>query len=215
MNEIKQNNESKRRKHQGETPTEVRNEITRLYQSTHDGESFVSALTANNYSLVRSTRKVIFVIDPKGGEHNLIKRIDAPRKEIEGKLAGIQIANLKLKKSRKREAIIKCFLTLAEKAEIETKANQAELSVSGFLRSLVFRKKTRQPKASRRPALEKVDLVNIRFELRKIAELLTQIANLQNQSGCFDAVAYTEVCDQHKAVLDAILSALSKKGAIL
>ena len=44
MNEIEQNNESKRRKHQGETPTEVRTEITRLYQSTHDGESFIAAL---------------------------------------------------------------------------------------------------------------------------------------------------------------------------
>ncbi len=215
MYEIKQNIESKRRKHQGETPTEVRDQITRLYQSTHDGESFIAALLANNYSLVKSTRGVIFVIDLKGGEHNLFKRIAAPRKEIESKLADIQIANLKQKKCRQREAIIKCFLTLAEKAEIETKANQSELSVSGFLRSLVFGKKTRQPKASRRPALEKVDLVNIRFELRKIAENLTQITNMQNQSGCFDAVAYTEVCDQHKAVLDAILSALSKKGAIL
>ena len=207
--------ESKRRKHQGETPTEVRAQFTRIYESTHDGESFVSALIANNYSLVRSTRKVIFVIDPKGGEHNLIKRIDAPRKEIESKLAGIQIASLKQKKCRNREAIIKCFLTPAEKAEIETKANQAELSVSGFLRSLFFGTKTRQPKASRRPALEKAELVSIRFELRKIAENLTQIANTQNQSGCFDAVAYTEVCDQHKSVLDAILNALSKKGAIL
>ena len=69
MNEIKQTNESKRRKHQGETPTEVRTEITRLYQNTLDGESLVTALKANNYSLVRSTRKVIFIIDHKGGEH--------------------------------------------------------------------------------------------------------------------------------------------------
>ena len=215
MNEIKQTNASKRRKLQGETPTEVRAQITRLCQSTHDGESFIAALTANNFSLVKSTRGVIFVIDPKGGEHNLFKRIDAPRKEIESKLADIQIANLALKKCREREVCIKCFLTPVEKAEIKTRANQAELTVSGYLRSLVFGKKTRQPKASRRPALEKVDLVNIRFELRKIAENLNQIANIQNQSGCFDIVAFTEVCDQHKAVLHAILSALSKKGAII
>ena len=83
--------QSKRHKPQGETPTEVCAKITRFYQSTHEGESFVSALKANNYSLFKSTRKVIFIFDPKGGEHNLIKRIDAPLKEIESKLAAAQI----------------------------------------------------------------------------------------------------------------------------
>ena len=214
MNEIKQNIESKRRKPQGETPTEVRAQITRLYQSTHDGESFIAALLANNYSLVKSTRGVIFVIDLKGGEHNLFKRIAAPRKEIVSKLADIQIANLKQKKCRKREAIIKCFLTAAEKAEIETRANQAELSVSAYIRSLVFRKKTRQPKASRRPALEKVDLVNIRFELRKIAENLTQIANMQNHGNGFDTAAFTQVCDQHVIALKVIMTALGKRTSL-
>ncbi|MFZ2170396.1 MAG: hypothetical protein WAW61_12250, partial [Methylococcaceae bacterium] len=199
MNEKKQTNVSKHRKTQGESPTEVRNEITRLYQSAQNGASFVAALKASNYSLVKSTRGVIFIIDRKGGEHNLIKRIEAPRKEIESKFADIQIANLPLKKSRKREGFIKCFLTPAEKAEIKTRANQAELTASGYLRSLFFGKNTQQPKASRRPAAEKVELVNIRYELRKIGEKLTQIAHMQNQDGGFDTVAYTQLCDQHNA----------------
>ena len=137
-----------------------------------------------------------------------------PRQEIESKLAGIQIANLKQKKCRKREAFIKCFLTLAEKAEIETKANQSELSASGYLRSLVFGKKTRQPKASRRPAQDKVDLVNIRFELRKIAENLTQIANMQNHGNGFDTTAFTKVCDQHIFTLNVIMTAIGKRMSL-
>ena len=71
--------QSKHHKPQGETPTEVCAKITRPYQSTHEGESFVSASKDNNYSLFKSSRKVIFIIDPKGGEYNLIKRIDDPK----------------------------------------------------------------------------------------------------------------------------------------
>ena len=214
MNNKKLTNESKRRKTQGESPTAVRTEVTRLYQNTQNGASLVAALKANNYSLVKSSRRVIFVIDRKGGEHNLIKRIEAPRKEIESKLADIQIANLPLKKSREREVFIKCFLTPAEKAEIIKRANQAELTVSGYLRSLVFGKNAQQPKASWRPAAEKVELVNIRYELRKIGEKLTQIARMQNQGSGFDTVAYTQLCDQHNTVLKAIMSALTKRAPL-
>ena len=100
------------------------------------------------------------------------------------------------------------FLTADEKAEIKTRAKQAELSESGFLRSLVFVKKTRQPKASRRPAQEKIDLVNIRYELRKIGGDLTQIAQMQNQSNGFDTVAFSQVCDLHISALKTIMSSL-------
>jgi hypothetical protein len=214
MNKIKQPNESKRRKTQGESPTEVRTEITRLYQSTHNGASLITDIKANNYSLVKSTRSIIFVIDRKGGVHNLFKRIAAPRKEIESKLADIQIADLPLKKSREREALIKCFLTPDEKAEIKTRANQAELSVSGYLRSLIFGKKAKQPKASRRPAQEKEELVIIRVELRKIGWLFTQIADRQEQGSGFDTFAFTQVCDQHIAVLKALMSIFNKRASL-
>ena len=214
MNNRKLTNESKTRKTQGESPTEVRTEITRLFQSTHNGASLVAALKANNYSLVKSTRGVIFVIDRKGGEHNLFVRIDAPRKEIESKLADLSPATLPLKKSREREAFIKCFLTPAEKAEIKTRANQAELTVSGYLRSLVFGNNAQQPKTSRRPAAEKGVLINIRYELRKIGENLTQIAHIQNLNSGFDTDTYTQLCNQHIAVLKAIMSALGKRAPL-
>jgi hypothetical protein len=208
MNEKKQNIESNRRRTQGESPTDVRTEITRLYQSTQNGTDLVAALKANNFSLVKSSRNVIFVIDPKGGEHNLIKRIKAPREEIECKLADIEIALLPLKKCRERGDVIKCYVNPAEEAEIKICANKAELSVSGYLRSLVFGKKTQQPKASRRPTVENRELVSIRFELRKIGASFTQIALMQNQGSGLDTVAYTELYNQHRAILKMIMSAL-------
>ena len=208
MNKIIRANKSKRHKPQGETPTEVRSEITRLYQSTQNGTDLVAALKANNFSVVKSTRNVIFVIDPKGGEHNLIKRIKAPREEIVSKLADIDMALLPQKKTRERGEIIKCFLTADEKAEIKNRAKQAELSESGFLRSLVFGGKARQPKASRRPTAEKGELINIRYELRKIGGSFTQIAQMQNQSSGFDTLAFSQVCDLHISALKTIMSAL-------
>jgi hypothetical protein len=214
MNKKKQTNESKHHKTLGKTPTEVRTEITRIYQGTQNGTDLVAALKANNFSLVKSTRNVIFVIDPKGGEHNLIKRIKAPREEIECKLADIEIALLPLKKCRERGDVIKCYVNPAEEAEIKICANKAELSVSGYLRSLVFRKKTQQPKASRRPTDENRELVSIRFELRKIGASFTQIALMQNQGSSLDTVAYTQLCEEHIAVLKTIMSALGKRAPL-
>ena len=150
------------------------------------------------------------MIDPKDGEHNLFKRINAPIEEIKNKLADIQISKLPLKKSREREVIIKCFVTRSEKEEIQTRANQAELSTSGFLRSLVFGKKKHQQKSSWRPTLEKEELVKIRFELRQMGGKLTEMAKIQNQSD-FDNDAFTQMIELHRKALTLIMSALGKK----
>jgi hypothetical protein len=98
MNEKKQTNVSKRSKTQGESSTEVRTEITRLYQSTHNGASLITALKANNYSLVKSTRNIIFVIDRKGGVHNLFKRIAAPVKRSKANLPIFKLQSCHRKK---------------------------------------------------------------------------------------------------------------------
>lgn len=198
-------------KSKSKTPTEVRAEITKLYQKTNSGQELAAALKARYYKLVRSTRHVIFVIDKKGGEHNLISRIAAPRDEIETKLADLDPAALPLKKTREREAFIKCFLTLAEKTEIKARADQAELTVSGYLRSLIFGKNTPQPKASRRPLAEKEELVNIRYELRKIGGNLNQIAHSQNQGKGFDNIAFAKLNAEHLKALKAIMTALGKE----
>ena len=212
MKKRKQTSESKRRKTQGQNPTEVRSEITRLFQNTNNVEEFIAALKTSGYSLARSTRKVIFLIDPKGGEHNLFKHINAPIEEIKNKLADIQISKLPLKKSREREVIIKCCVTPSEKEEIQARAHQAELSTSGYILSLALGKKKHQHKSSRRPTLEKVELVKIRFELRQIGGTLTEMAKIQNQSD-FDNDAFTQMIELHRKALTLIMSALGKKVA--
>jgi hypothetical protein len=78
---------------------------------------------------------------------------------------------------------------------------------------LVFGKKAKQPKASWRPAAEKVELINIRYELRKIGGNFTQIADKQDQDSGFDTVAFSKVCDKHIAVLKALMS-LIKRASI-
>lgn len=210
MNEKTPGIDAKSGKPQGMSPTEVRAEITELYQSTDTGVALAAALTACHYSLVRSTRNAIFLIDPQGGEHNLLSRINAPREEVKKKLADLDTATLPLKKSREREAVIKCFLSPAEKAELKNRADQAELSVSGYIRALIWGNDAQQPKAARRPMTDKQTLVNLRHELRTIASQLSQLATSQNQDEGFDKIAFAELCSEHSNVLKAILTALGK-----
>ncbi|POZ49670.1 plasmid mobilization protein [Methylovulum psychrotolerans] len=200
----------KRRKPQGIPPSEVRAEITRLYQTAANGTELAAALTACHYALTRSTRRAILVTDPQGGEHNLLSRIAIPREEALSKLADLNPDSLPLKKSREREAAVKCFLTPAEKSELISRADQAELSLSGYIRALIFANAAQQPKASRRPMTDKQELVKLRQELRTIGGHLSELAAIQHPIGGFDNKTFAELCSAHENALKAILSALSK-----
>ena len=210
MSENQPSDDPKPKRPQGKTPTEVRAEITQLYQHTHNGTELANALKAKHYTLEKSTRNVIVIIDSQGGEHNLFRQIVAPKEEIKQKLADLNPANLPLKKSREREAVIKCHVTSAEQAEIKKRANQAELSVSGYLRTLIFDKKTPPSKASRRPSIDKETLVSLRYELRKIGGELSQLANAPQQNQDVDHNAFSKLFVAHENVLNAIMTALNK-----
>ncbi|WP_130471933.1 plasmid mobilization protein [Candidatus Magnetaquicoccus inordinatus] len=82
---------------------------------------------------------------------------------------------------RQRQGLAKCFVNAAEKAEIEEKAARAGLSVSGYLRALVFGKDAPQPRGARRPAVEKELLVRLLGEIGKIGSNVNQIAHVANQ----------------------------------
>ena len=195
----------------GETPTEVRRILTTLYQKSTNGKTLSNLLIAEGYEVVRSTRNILFVIDRKGYAHNLAKRIDATREDIETKLADIDIASLPLKKSRERDVSITCFLTLAEKNEIKRLAQKAELSLSGYVRQLVFGHNVQQPKASRQPLPEKRELIKLRTDLRKISGVIAQMTETQKNASGFDPIAYNQLCDQYHATLHAIMVALNQK----
>jgi hypothetical protein len=150
----------------GLTPIEARKEITIIYQNTRNGAELVAALEAQGFVLVRSSRHKVFVIDRKGGKHNLLSRIAAPPEEVEKKLADLDPAVFPPNKSRKLDEFVKCVLSAKEKADVQSRADRAGLSISGYLRELIFGKDTPQPKAARRPPVEKEELIKLRYELR-------------------------------------------------
>ncbi len=209
MNEKSQPTDPKPNRPQGKPPSEVRAEISQLYQSTTNGTELAAALKAHHYSLVKSTRNVLFIIDPQGGEHNLSRRIQAPKNDIQVKLADLDPASLPLKKTRELEHSIKCFVTPAEKEQITAQAKQARLSTSGYLRTLIFENETPR-KASKRPKIENVELFAIRHQLRTVAGQITKLASHQQQNKGFDNKAFSQLCSEHEKVLKAILTALNK-----
>lgn len=82
---------------------------------------------------------------------------------------------------RERQGRAICFVNAAEKAAIEEKAARAGLSVSGYLRALIFGKNSPQPRGARRPMVEKELLVRLLGELGKIGSNVNQIAHVANQ----------------------------------
>lgn len=209
MSQKSQPTDPKPSRPQGKPPTEIRAEITQLYQSTTNGTELAAALKAKYYTLVKSTRNIIFIIDPQGGEHNLSRQIQASKAEIKAKLADLNPKDLPLKKTRELEHSIKCFVTPAEKEQITAQAKQARLSTSGYLRTLIFENETPR-KASKRPKIENAELFAIRHQLRTVAGQITQIASHQKQNKGFDNKAFTQLCSDHEKVLKAILTALNK-----
>ena len=205
MNDPKQQS-TRSKKGDSQALIEAGDEITLLYQNARNGTELAAKLQAQNYRLEKSTRLKLFVIDRKGGEHNLIFSIAAPREDVEKKLADIDPATLPLKKSRERDAFVKCFVSLEEKAKIEALAEREELSVSGYLRVLIFGKKTPQPKGSRRPSVHKQALVKLYTELNQVGNNLKKIEQ-HTQEQFFNSGSYKAT---YNTLLDAITAALSK-----
>ena len=114
---------------------------------------------------------------------------------------------------RQRATFLHLRATPAEKVEINTRAQRAGLTVSGFLRALIFGKDTPQPRAAMRPPVEAEALTALRYELRKIGGNLNQIAHHLNQGQDPDKQTLADLTAQHQTVLEAILTALGKKPA--
>lgn len=109
---------------------------------------------------------------------------------------------------RERDKLICWRVTAGERAELATCAERAGLSVAGYLRALAFGKDTPQPRAARRPPVEKQELVRLQYELRKIGGNLNQIAHALNAEQGFNAPAFAEIRAEHLATLKAIRAAL-------
>jgi hypothetical protein len=112
--------------------------------------------------------------------------------------------------TRLRQSSIRLRVTETERNAIADRAERVGLTVSGYLRAMALGADTPQPKAARRPPVEKAELVTLRYELRKIGGNLNQIAHAVNAGQGFDEAAYVRLCAEHAAVLKAILAALGK-----
>ena len=106
-------------------------------------------------------------------------------------------------------AVLKC--TPEQRAEIEARAERAGLSVSGYLRALVFGKDTPQPRAAKRVKLT-ADMEAIKqllYEFRKIGGNLNQIAHHLNRDEHTPPEIIKTALAEHIAAARLVVAALS------
>jgi hypothetical protein len=113
--------------------------------------------------------------------------------------------------TRERQERVFIRMTGAEKADIAAKAERAGLSVAGYLRALAFGADTPQPRAARRPPVEKEEIVRLQYELRKIGGNINQIAHHLNRGEEPPPPIIAAVFAEHIAAARAIVAALGQK----
>jgi hypothetical protein len=114
-------------------------------------------------------------------------------------------------RQRTKQAVLPC--TPEERAEIEARAEKAGLTVSGYLRALVFGADTPQPRAAKRATVQAETLQRILAELGKTGGNLNQIARRVNQNLGFDAPIFAELSAELRYAVRALLAALGKEPA--
>lgn len=113
---------------------------------------------------------------------------------------------------RERQGRAVCFVNEAEKAAIEAKAEKAGLSVSGYMRALIFGKDTPQPRGAKRPVVEKELLVRVLGELGKIGSNLNQIAHVANQGRGVNHPALAQLVAEVVAMRQEVKAALGREA---
>jgi hypothetical protein len=198
---------------QGFTPGEAREKITALFRATRTGPGFAAALAKAGFQLVKTTRRVLQAIDPKGGAHTLTLRIAAPPAEVEKRLAEIPLEKTPTKQTRERKARAVLQCTPEELIKIEGRAARAGLSVSGYLRALAFGKDTPQPRAAKCVKLtaDMQALQELRYELRKIGGNINQIAHQLNRGEETAPDILAAALAEHIAAARAVNAALTGK----
>jgi hypothetical protein len=79
----------------GLTPQQVTEQVTALWRSADNGQSFAAALSDAGYVLARGDRRDFVIIDPKCGTHSLARRIEGVRvKDIRERMADFDASEL-------------------------------------------------------------------------------------------------------------------------
>jgi len=193
----------------GESPQALRRTLTQLFDRAHDGIHFHALLEAAGYRLERTTRQVIHVIDPHGRSHPLRKRLTASDDAIASKLAQIDPRLLPQKPTRQRRHSIRCFVTTAEYEEIQARAQNHCLSLSGYLRQFLFKPSKETPPPTRKAPAYKTELLHLRHDLRALGADLSALLENPPADGSFDALLSARVRDRYHQ-LQARLTTLLK-----
>jgi hypothetical protein len=73
----------------------IKNQITELWRTTDNGQSFAVALWQAGYVLARGDRRDFVVIDPKGGTHSLARCVEGARvKDIRERMSDLESSRL-------------------------------------------------------------------------------------------------------------------------
>jgi hypothetical protein len=79
----------------GLTPQQVTEQVTALWRSADNGQSFAAALSDAGYVLARGDRRDFVIIDPKCGTHSLARRIEGARvRDVRERMADLDPSEL-------------------------------------------------------------------------------------------------------------------------
>lgn len=115
--------------------------------------------------------------------------------------------------TRQRKTFLHMRATVGEKAQIEARAERAGLSVSGYLRASIFGTDAPQPRAARRPPVEKETLVRLLAELGKIGGNVNQIAHAMNLGKITDHPALAMLAVEIRDIRQQLKAALGRDPA--
>lgn len=122
----------------------------------------------------------------------------------------METAEVKRKKTksevRKKGKIIAVRVAEVEFAEIQTKAENAGLTVASFIRETVLKKAVTESRAV--PSLEKVILSQLLGQLGKVGSNINQIARRLNEGGSVGAERITAACDEFSTLRDELIKAI-------
>lgn len=76
-------------------PEAARAHITALWRGAENGQDFAAALEKSGWTLARGDRLDFVVIDPKGGTHSLVRRIEGVKiADVRARMAGVDMGKL-------------------------------------------------------------------------------------------------------------------------
>jgi hypothetical protein len=109
----------------GLTPQQVTEQVTALWRTTDNDQSFAAALSDAGYVLARGDRRDFVVIDPHGGTHSLARCVEGARtKEIRARMADLEPSVLPSVAMGKQMQLDRRDLSLAQARD---QAQQARL----------------------------------------------------------------------------------------